>query len=118
MLSVVILFKVLQHYETLDETVARWECEVKFQQTKKLGFLLQNLLSSIGVIGDMSEVVDLRWMNIFVFTGNQHSCHSQQLVILTSDLDSFRITINKVDGDIKSLRHKFELKMNLNQPCN
>ena len=53
--------------------------EVKVEDMEDLDLHLDDLFSSVGSIGDIDHVLDLRGVNLLVFGGDQHGGHSNQL---------------------------------------
>lgn len=91
---------------------------VEVQSRYHVEFHLQNLFPSNCFVSDEDEIVDLRWINFFVLWCNHHCCDSDQLQLVSRNLNFAQESVNEIDGEEKRLRHELKFKVDLDEPVN
>lgn len=51
---------------SLDKSETGWESQFKFQHCQDLELQINHLLSVVGVVRDVNEVIDVGWITLFV----------------------------------------------------
>merc|ERR1719153_984520 len=75
---------------------------------------------TVGIVGDVHEVINLWGVHLLHLTGYEHRRHTQQLQLVTTDSQTFslEILVNDVHGHVEGLLEQLELGVHLDQPVN
>jgi hypothetical protein len=76
------------------------------------------LIAGVCSVADVDKVTEFWWVDFLVLGSNQERGDSNQLQLWAGHFVSLKVTIDKVDRQVKSLRDQLELQMNLNKPVN
>lgn len=104
--------------EYLQEVVRRWkiDCEVKLLQSKFLHCYHLSFLTRI--VSHVDKVFYCGWVDLLVFRCNYHSCNSQQLHFMPTNLPSGQEPVSKIYCNVERFCLKSKANMNVNQPIN
>jgi len=64
---------------TLEEAKARGKGQVELESTQDQELHLKHVFFSVGAISYVDEVLDLRWVNLFVFARQEKGCDADKL---------------------------------------
>ena len=90
--------------------------DAEIELFENVGFHVEDLLSGVGAVGDVDTVANQRWIDFFVFGGNQESRDAYQLEATASDLDKAEVAIDDIDSEIERLGGEKELAMHVDEP--
>jgi len=74
---------------------------------------LQNFLLAVCAVANVHKVPQFGGVNLLVLGSNEEASHADKLELGTRHLISIKVTIDEVNGKVKGLRNKLELKVNL-----
>ena len=75
---------------------------------------LHDLLLVVGAVGDVHQVLKLRWIDLLVLGSGKKSGHTDKLQAAAAHLLELQVTVNHVHSQVQGLGHHFELEMDVN----
>lgn len=98
------------------ELVAGSEHQVKLQGAEDLPLGMDNLISSVGVVTNQYELLQIRRINLLVLAGEEQGGDPHQLELASLALEVLQKPIDDVNREEKSLRNHLELIVHVNYP--
>lgn len=92
--------------------------QVEVERVENFSFLLEDFITSVGIVGNEHVVVDLRRVDLLVLGGNKHRSNTNQLELAASNLTDAEVVIQNVAGQEKGFREQIELQVNFSEPIN
>lgn len=76
------------------------------------------LIAGVGIVTNVDDITKPWRVNLFIFRCNQETSDSNRLEVLACHLPLLKVSVNQVNGKVKSPRDEFKLHVHFYKPIN